>query len=59
MYPRSELSYGSEPHDHIYSVPAAAVRGGADYGHGGEVYPGCGWVGTWEGYYPAPSLRPD
>ena len=42
IWPRSELSYGYEPHDLIYLRPAAAVRGGADYRHGREVYPGWG-----------------
>ena len=40
---RSELSYGLEPHDHIWSMPRTAVR---QYQSGGRagVYPG--WWGT-------------
>ena len=50
------MSDGSEPHDHIYSGLLAAVRGGADYGHGVRGVPGVAVVGTrvgYTGYYPA------
>ena len=48
---------GFEPHDHVLLTAARAVRGSADYGHGGvgEVYPG--WWEDWrvrEGAIPVP-----
>ena len=49
--PSSELSYGYEPHDLIYWVRAAAVRGGADYRGGAGVYPGWCRLGTWRVVY--------
>ena len=54
MYLPSELSDGSEPHDTIYLRSMTARHGDHDGGVpgvGGEVYPGWGLGGYWEGYY--------
>ena len=58
MWSPSELTYRFEPHDYIYSavpVRAAVLLHLPGTASAGEVYPGYGWVGTWEGYtgYPA------
>ena len=52
IQPPSDLGYGLEPHDLIYSVPGSAVRGAGTGGVAG-VYPGwCGMGGYQEGAIP-------
>ena len=57
--PSSELLYGLEPHDYIYSAVPHRTEHGVDC-RGGGVYPGwCRLVGTGRGTIPGTVLSLD